>query len=68
MSSKPKLHPLVDALQLTCPHCGQGFATPLDGGEGRSEFVVDCEICCRPMEVSVEIRDGAVSAVNVTES
>ena len=51
---------------ITCPHCGEGFEIPVDPDEGNAEFVVDCEVCCRPMTVSVRIKAGEVESVDVS--
>jgi transcription elongation factor Elf1 len=56
-----------DALTISCPHCGESFSLALDLSEGSAEFTVDCEVCCRPMQVSVQINDGRVDGVDVVE-
>ncbi|MBA4135888.1 MAG: CPXCG motif-containing cysteine-rich protein [Opitutus sp.] len=56
-----------DALTLECPHCGETFSLALDVSEGSAEFVVDCEVCCRPMTVAVTIEDGELVDVQVSE-
>ena len=45
--------------QVTCPSCFENFSIPLDEGnpEG-SEIDYDCEVCCRPMIVTL-FSDGA---------
>ena len=53
-------------LSITCPHCGEDFEVAFDPSEGDSEFVVDCEICCRPMTVSVQMRAGEVGDVKIS--
>jgi transcription elongation factor Elf1 len=58
---------MQDSLSLTCPHCGEDFSLALDVSEGSAEFTVDCEVCCRPMLVSVRINDGAIEGYDVTE-
>lgn len=55
-----------DALSIDCPHCGETFSITFDESEGSAEFIVDCEICCRPMSVRVRIADGDVDGVEVT--
>ena len=51
---------------ISCPHCGESFQVPFDSDEGTAEFVVDCEICCRPMTVKVRVRDGEVEIEQVS--
>lgn len=56
-----------DSLTLICPHCGESFSLALDVSEGSAEFTVDCEVCCRPMKVSVQIKDGEIEGLDVGE-
>lgn len=56
-----------EALSIDCPHCGETFSLAFDESEGNAEFVIDCEVCCRPMTVAVRVEDGAVDGVDVTE-
>lgn len=55
-------------LAITCPHCGEGFEITFDPGEGHAEFVVDCEVCCRPLSVGIRVRDGEIEELQVTAS
>lgn len=37
-----------------CPYCGESQKLEIDLSEGLpQEYVSDCTVCCRPMEVSV---------------
>lgn len=47
-------------IEFNCPYCGEANYTEVFLSEGKSQsFVYDCEVCCRPVEVRVEIdRDG----------
>ncbi len=50
-------------VQVTCPSCFQHFrllAPP--PGELPADLDYDCEICCRPMIVHVEISNGDIWA------
>lgn len=56
-----------DALDIECPHCGETFSLAFDASEGAAEFIVDCEICCRPMTVGLRFdRKGELTGVDVT--
>ncbi len=55
-----------DFATIQCPHCGENFELALDVSEGSGEFIVDCEVCCRPMTVTVLISAGEVGDVRVT--
>jgi transcription elongation factor Elf1 len=56
-----------DALDLSCPHCGESFSLAFDVSEGSAEFTVDCEVCCRPMKVTVHVTEGEVDGLDVVE-
>lgn len=59
---------MQDALAIECPHCGETFPLALDASEGSAEFTVDCEVCCRPMTVTVRFSDdGELEGVDVVE-
>lgn len=58
---------MQDSLPLICPHCGESFDLALDASEGSAEFTVDCEVCCRPMLVSVRVKDGMIEGLDVIE-
>lgn len=54
-----------DSVHIECPHCGETFSLAVDVSEGSAEFTVDCEVCCRPMVVSVQVADGEISGLDV---
>jgi len=58
---------MQESLSLVCPHCGESFGLALDVSEGSAEFTVDCEVCCRPMLVTVRINDGMIESWDVVE-
>jgi hypothetical protein len=43
------------AAWVTCPHCGEEIELVVDpGGGSPQEYVEDCEVCCRPMQLTVQ--------------
>ena len=52
-----------EAIEFNCPYCGEVNNTEVFLSDGKSQsFVYDCEVCCRPIEVSIEIdKDGIVN-------
>jgi hypothetical protein len=52
----------TDAVQhvvVACPYCGESFDTRIDLTAGSFEYVEDCQICCQPINLKVEISDAA---------
>ena len=50
---------------IQCPYCGQSFTLVVDTSTPRLTFTVDCEVCCRLMEVIAECEPGEVLSLNV---
>jgi hypothetical protein len=55
----------VEEQSIQCPFCGQSFEIEVDTSVASQRFVTDCEICCRPMEVSVECAPGEILSLDV---
>ena len=55
----------MESEQVFCPYCGQDFELAIDVSAGTHGFTTDCEVCCRPFQVDVSVRDGAIEEVFV---
>lgn len=50
----------------SCPFCGQHNEITLDASLPRQRFGVDCEVCCRPFEVTAECENGEILNLETT--
>jgi hypothetical protein len=50
---------------VQCPFCGQTFELVVDTSVASQRLTTDCEICCRPLEISVECEPGEVLSLEV---
>lgn len=49
-----------------CPWCGERLDARIDVSAGAASYVEDCQVCCRPMDLNVEVgEDGAFVALRV---
>jgi hypothetical protein len=49
-----------------CPYCGERFEARVEVSAGAQEYIEDCQVCCRPMALCVEVDDnGALHALRV---
>lgn len=48
---------MPETITLTCPYCGESFATSADTSAGSQRYVEDCAVCCRPIEVTLRVGD-----------
>ena len=37
---------------FTCPYCWERISMILDAHEESSDYIEDCEVCCRPIELN----------------
>lgn len=49
---------LQEEVEIECPYCGERIVLLVDGSAGAQEYIEDCQVCCRPMNVRVTV-DGA---------
>lgn len=50
---------------VQCPFCGQSFEVGVDTSIASQRFTTDCEVCCRPFEVTVECESGEITSLEV---
>jgi hypothetical protein len=44
--------------RIECPYCGEPFETRVDLSAGSASYVEDCQVCCQPIEMQLEVGDG----------
>jgi hypothetical protein len=55
---------LADFAEFQCPWCGEVSGTPVDLTTGDRSWIEDCQVCCRPMRIAIELDDrGALARV-----
>ena len=53
-------------VSIQCPWCGERMETHVDLTAGEQVTIEDCQVCCRPMQLTLELEDnGALRAVVV---
>ena len=49
---------------LCCPYCAAEFEIALDPGGGAVQYYIeDCEVCCRPMQLTVSWNETGIANV-----
>jgi len=55
---------MLEFVHIDCPFCGEGFEAAVDPGNGDAEYIEDCPVCCRPIQMRLRFdADGTVSAL-----
>jgi hypothetical protein len=52
---------MPETIDASCPYCGEPIELMVDASAGSSSYIEDCQLCCRPMQVDVEVDGGQVS-------
>ncbi|MGC2767864.1 MAG: CPXCG motif-containing cysteine-rich protein [Candidatus Acidiferrum sp.] len=45
---------------FNCPYCGEEISMVLDLSVRRQTYIEDCEVCCKPIEISYGVEDGSL--------
>jgi hypothetical protein len=52
--------------EFTCPFCGSGISMVLDLSVPSQTFIEDCEVCCRPIEITYTAEADTVTEFSVS--
>lgn len=52
--------------RIGCPFCGEPITILVDTSAGSQSYVEDCQVCCQPMNIVVEVDNGELLAVTAT--
>ena len=57
---------MEDPIIISCPWCGESFTSFFDYSAGSTSYVEDCQVCCRPiiMTVASDSNDVVVRGEN----
>ena len=51
----------MEELNIQCPYCLEAISVLVDTGVYDFTIIIeDCEVCCRPIEISYNVEDGYV--------
>lgn len=54
----------IDFVTIDCPYCGEAVEIAIEG-DVAGEMVIDCQVCCRPWNLSTERDANGGRLVNV---
>ena len=40
---------------IECPYCGETIEVLIDESAGEQQYIEDCSVCCRPIEIAVSV-------------
>ena len=57
----------VQWVEIQCPYCGETFDTRVDPSTEYASYIEDCQVCCKPIQLNMEVEEGQV-AVSASRS
>jgi hypothetical protein len=54
---------LIVEAEIICPYCGEIFLLAIDTSQSEQSIIEDCTVCCRPINLKVHCRPGAVDSL-----
>ena len=58
----PRQRPLDAAIEIECPYCWQVYEASVDLTLGAQSWIEDCQHCCHPIAVAIEVIDDGCAA------
>ena len=56
----------LESTFIQCPYCWESFEVIADCSVESQEYVEDCEVCCRPIVMKVEISENGLPNIDVS--
>jgi len=56
---------MLEGSYIICPYCGESIEISIDVSAGTQDYIEDCQICCRPIEIRVQTDSQTEFSVEV---
>lgn len=56
---------MLPTSDVQCPYCGESITLLVDASAGAQQYIEDCQVCCRPIIVSVRVDEDGEPWVEV---
>ena len=48
---------MIETIAIHCPYFGESYETIVDLSAGSQRYIEDCAVCCRPIEIMLQVGD-----------
>ena len=55
----------VEPAHIRCPYCGERLEIIVDSSVRRQEYIEDCQVCCKPISLSICMSDEGQPSIEV---
>ena len=56
---------MLTPVDIVCPYCGESIEILVDAAQDSQRYIEDCQVCCRPIEMSVRLDEHGEPQVSV---
>jgi hypothetical protein len=56
---------MLSEQDIDCPYCGERINLALDTSAGPQRYIEDCQVCCRPITVVLDVDADGDAVVRV---
>lgn len=56
---------MIEPVHIHCPYCGEPIDILVDASAGSQRYIEDCQVCCCPIEIAVDVGDDGEPHVSV---
>lgn len=56
---------MLPGMDVECPYCGELITLVLDSSAGAQRYIEDCQVCCRPITVDMDVDADGDAVVRV---
>jgi hypothetical protein len=56
---------MLPSTTIICPYCGEAIELLIDDSVGDQRYIEDCQVCCRPITISVTLDETGEPQVDV---
>ncbi|CAM5595734.1 CPXCG motif-containing cysteine-rich protein [Rhodanobacter lindaniclasticus] len=51
---------------IDCPYCGEPIGILIDASIPHQQYIEDCQVCCRPITLTIEVDDDGMIGVRAS--
>ncbi|MDH3746576.1 MAG: CPXCG motif-containing cysteine-rich protein [Gammaproteobacteria bacterium] len=51
--------------EISCPFCAETITILVDASAGSQDYIEDCQVCCRPIQMTIGVDGDDIRSVQV---
>ncbi|HVK51870.1 MAG TPA: CPXCG motif-containing cysteine-rich protein [Pseudoxanthomonas sp.] len=55
--------PQLPSADIECPYCGEVITVFVDDSAGEQDYIEDCQVCCKPIQMHVRLDEDGLPEV-----